>query len=33
MSETEMSVRVLPFNGEKNEWDIWESKFLARAGR
>ena len=33
MSENEKTIRVLPFNGKKENWSVWEEKFLARAKR
>ena len=28
-----MSIKIIPFSGKKEDWDIWEEKFLARASR
>ena len=34
MSENnEKTIRILPFNGKKENWSVWEEKFLARAKR
>ena len=29
--EHEKSIRIIPFHGKKEDWSIWEEKFLARA--
>ena len=29
--EHEKSIRIIPFNGKKEDWNIWQEKFLARA--
>ena len=31
MSET--TIRVIPFNGKREQWNMWIKKFLARAKR
>ena len=30
-SEGERAIRVIPFNGKKEAWNMWSKKFLARA--
>ena len=30
-SESEKAIRVLPFSGKKQDWNMWSKKFLARA--
>ena len=29
----ELSIKIIPFSRKKEDWDIWEEKFLARASR
>ena len=29
----EKTIRVIPFDGSKSQWGVWEEKFLARAKR
>ena len=30
-TESEKAIRVLPFSGKREEWNMWSKKFLARA--
>ena len=31
LADSERAIRVLPFSGKKEEWNMWSKKFLARA--
>ena len=33
MSEGERTLKILPFSGKAEDWDMWSTQFLARAGR